>query len=282
MSNLITKHHSGSIRMDQQTQRTGPPGPRSAVAKQSTPPWPESHTYRAPDLIPAAGPERTTAFVMIVLPLIVVVLIGLGVQATGLDPLKYVPGLSGFFGDSNNGDGSSQGGFNGSSQDGSTGLNQGAPYPGSGIAPPVNSATTDENPIAPTMTDSVTDAIVTSASDTPFTEPTSSTTATDSAVATATAGDPASVVEAYYAAINNRQYSIAWNLGGDNLGESFTKFEAGFANLDHDTLTVVSVQSGVVAIDLTAANANGIEQTFTGTYTVAGGVITGSDIRQTG
>jgi hypothetical protein len=35
--------------------------------------------------------------------------------------------------------------------------------------------------------------------------------------------DPASVVEAYFAAINSHDYSRAWALGGENLGQSYSQ-----------------------------------------------------------
>jgi hypothetical protein len=93
---------------------------------------------------------------------------------------------------------------------------------------------------------------------------------------------PAAVVQAYFAAINAREYRKAWQLGGDHLTPSYSQFVAGFADTVSDTVDVGPAPGEVVAVLLTAVQADGTTQYYTGTYTVRGGVITGSDIRQTG
>ena len=93
---------------------------------------------------------------------------------------------------------------------------------------------------------------------------------------------PASVVEAYFAAINAHDYAEAWSLGGDNLGGSYAKFAAGYADTASDALTVVGVSGHDVSIDLTATNTDGSEQSFAGTYVVSGGHITSASVSQVG
>ena len=95
-------------------------------------------------------------------------------------------------------------------------------------------------------------------------------------------GDPAGVVEAYFAAINAHDYSRAWALGGSHLSSSYSQFAAGIANTAVDNVTILSVSGGTVAVDLTATNNNGSQQTFAGTYTVSGPTITGASIAQVG
>ncbi|HEY7014485.1 MAG TPA: protein kinase [Streptosporangiaceae bacterium] len=93
---------------------------------------------------------------------------------------------------------------------------------------------------------------------------------------------PAATVQAYFAAINRHDYSRAWNLGGKNTASSFSQFENGFAGTASDKLTVVSVSGGVVTVKLVATQTDGTVKDFAGTYTVEQGVITGSNIKQTG
>ena len=88
------------------------------------------------------------------------------------------------------------------------------------------------------------------------------------------ATDPASVVEAYFAAINDQDYQTAWDLGGENLDESYSDFTAGFANTQEDTVSIESVAGDVATATLVAQNDDGTVQDFSGAYTVTNGVIT--------
>lgn len=92
----------------------------------------------------------------------------------------------------------------------------------------------------------------------------------------------AAVVQAYFDAINARDYQRAWALGGKNIGQSYTTFAAGFATTDRDILTIRSVQGTTVTADLTAVQADGTKRTFHGTYTVTGDTITRFSVRATG
>lgn len=91
--------------------------------------------------------------------------------------------------------------------------------------------------------------------------------------------DPAGVVRHYYAAINERDFQTAWQLGGRNLSPSYQKFVGGFADTRHDTLTVVSTSGETVAIQLDAEQIDGSHRYYAGTYTVHDGVIVAADVR---
>ncbi|HEY3868231.1 MAG TPA: hypothetical protein VGM10_07760 [Actinocrinis sp.] len=91
---------------------------------------------------------------------------------------------------------------------------------------------------------------------------------------------PAGVVEAYFAAVNSRDYTEAWSLGGDNLGQSYGTFVAGFADTAEDTVDSLSANGANVAVQFTATNTDGTTAGYAGTYTVTGQAITGASIAQ--
>ncbi|WP_406271767.1 hypothetical protein OHT93_21685 [Streptomyces sp. NBC_00191] len=91
--------------------------------------------------------------------------------------------------------------------------------------------------------------------------------------------DAASTIEAYFAAINARNYRRAWDLGGKNLGGSYSSFQAGFADTVQDTVHIVDVHGGTVTVTLDALQTDGTVRSFAGTYTVRDGVIVDADIR---
>ena len=93
---------------------------------------------------------------------------------------------------------------------------------------------------------------------------------------------PAATVQAYFTAINNHDYTRAWNLGGRNTASSFSQFESGFTGTARDNVTIVSVSGDVVNVKLVATQTDGTVKDYAGTYTVDYGVITRSDISQTG
>jgi serine/threonine protein kinase len=95
------------------------------------------------------------------------------------------------------------------------------------------------------------------------------------------AAGPASTVQAYIAAINAHDYQKAWNLGGDNTGQSYSQFVQGFNGTAKDTLTVQSVSGNVVTAQLEALQSDGTVKNYQGTYTVTNGVITNFNITQT-
>lgn len=101
-------------------------------------------------------------------------------------------------------------------------------------------------------------------------------------VSSSSANSPAAVVQAYFAAIDAEDYEQAWTLGGENFGESYTQFTAGFANTATDTVQILSTSGSTVSVDLTATQTDGTQKQFTGTYTVSGNAITSASIIQAG
>ncbi|WP_329252557.1 hypothetical protein OG223_24605 [Streptomyces sp. NBC_01478] len=92
---------------------------------------------------------------------------------------------------------------------------------------------------------------------------------------TTAAAEPAAAVTAYFAAINNRDYSTAWALGGKNLGDAdYDAFVAGYATTERDTISQVSVQGTVVTLVLNALQTDGTSHSYNAAYTVLDGVIT--------
>jgi hypothetical protein len=75
---------------------------------------------------------------------------------------------------------------------------------------------------------------------------------------------------------------VAWSLGGDNLGQSYTQFVDGFSNTASDTVSIVSTSGSSVSVDLTATQTDGSQKQFTGTYTVSGQAISSASIAQSG
>ncbi|MET9611208.1 DUF4352 domain-containing protein [Kitasatospora indigofera] len=106
----------------------------------------------------------------------------------------------------------------------------------------------------------------------------SGTTPPASSAAGQAAADSRATVEAYFAALNAKDYPAAWALGGKNLNSSYQDFTAGFASTARDNVTVTTVNGQVVGVVLDAVQTDGSHRVFTGTYTVRGGVIVGADI----
>lgn len=92
--------------------------------------------------------------------------------------------------------------------------------------------------------------------------------------------DPTAVVEAFYAAINAGDYGTAWQLGGDNLGESYAAFTIGFSDTLTDQLTVTGASGDTVDVDLVAQHTDGTQHEYVGDYTVNHGAITHGTLRE--
>ena len=92
------------------------------------------------------------------------------------------------------------------------------------------------------------------------------------------------VVMQYYQDITNGDYADAWNLGGANIGGSdYAGWAAGYANTTSIYLNSYSdFGSDQVSVDLVSTQTDGSVSTYTGTYTVANGVIVAAQITQTG
>jgi hypothetical protein len=84
--------------------------------------------------------------------------------------------------------------------------------------------------------------------------------------------------------ITDSNYAAAWALGGDNLsnGVSYASWVAGYSTTASITLNTYSQWgSSTVYASLTATQADGTVKTYSGTYTVSGGVIVAAHIVQT-
>jgi hypothetical protein len=105
-------------------------------------------------------------------------------------------------------------------------------------------------------------------------EPTTTTTTEDPTTPTTDdTADPATVVRNFYAAVNRQDYVTAWQLGGMNLGQSYSSFAQGYATTVSSDVTVVSTSGDVVDVVLTAQWTDGTTHEYTGTYTVENGQI---------
>jgi serine/threonine protein kinase len=92
------------------------------------------------------------------------------------------------------------------------------------------------------------------------------------------ATDPGSVVQQFYADINDHRYLAAWRL--TLRREPYAKFAAGYAGTAQDTLTITSVSGNVVKFALTALQTDGSQKNYAGTYTVTNGIISSADVKQ--
>jgi serine/threonine protein kinase len=104
--------------------------------------------------------------------------------------------------------------------------------------------------------------------------------------AVTTSRNPAEVVRAYFAAINEHRYLRAWMLvgggtSGSSNGTSFQQFRAGYDGTLRDSVKILSTSGDVVTARLWASQDDGVIKVYEGTYTVTGGIITSSDVQQT-
>jgi hypothetical protein len=83
----------------------------------------------------------------------------------------------------------------------------------------------------------------------------------------------AQVVTAFFAAINNHQFSVAWADGGNNLYASTQALEAAWAHVSHVTATVLGVRGHIVLAGIRATSATGTEISLRQAFTVRNGVI---------
>ena len=87
----------------------------------------------------------------------------------------------------------------------------------------------------------------------------------------------------FYQDITDGNYAAAWALGGDNVsdGVSYAGWVAGYSATASITLgTYSQFGASTVYASLTATQADGTVKTYSGTYTVSGGVIVAADIVQ--
>jgi hypothetical protein len=96
------------------------------------------------------------------------------------------------------------------------------------------------------------------------------------------AGDPWSVVSAYFQDVTLRDYAAAWKLLGPVLqGSGYASFVAGYADTGQQTVTKISQSGDQVSFTLRSDNPDGTVQTYQGTDTVTGGKIVAAHIVQT-
>ncbi|MFD9482815.1 hypothetical protein [Streptomyces sp. NPDC059991] len=113
-------------------------------------------------------------------------------------------------------------------------------------------------------------------------EPTMAAGPTTDTTGPSTAPGPQGTITAYYDALNRGDYETAWSLGGKNLTTSYSDYAAGFADTRRADVTVLSVRGDTVSVDINARQRDGSTRSYTGTYTVRNGEITGASVRQTG
>ena len=85
---------------------------------------------------------------------------------------------------------------------------------------------------------------------------------------------PSAVVESYFAAINAHDWRRVWDLGGKNLGQTYSQMVAGYRSTAHDVLASIHVHGDKVTVRLLARETNGTVQTYRASYVVRDGVIT--------
>jgi hypothetical protein len=119
-----------------------------------------------------------------------------------------------------------------------------------------------------------------SAAPTPSASPSPTPSPTPSA--TPTPGGPVATLEAYFAAIDDKNYAKAWQLGGRNAGGTYSNFVSGFAATARDIITILSVSGNTVTARLAAEQTDGTVKTFQGTYIVENGAIVQFNVQQIG
>ncbi|MFC4033890.1 hypothetical protein ACFO3J_20745 [Streptomyces polygonati] len=235
--------------------QAGPPGPGLPPdrAVRGSPP-----SYRAAGLIPAAGRVRTLVLAMVGIPLLLVLTVAF-VRGTG------------------------SGGSAGQAADVRSGITAGAdggtPQPARQPSPAASS--TQSPSLQPSTVAPSTAQPSTTAYPTAPTAPAGQTPASPPLNTDTPAPAPDTTVNSYYAAINRRDFTTAWSMGGKNLDPTYAGFVAGFADTVLDTLTVVSVQGDTVSVTLDSLQANGARHSYSGAYRVHGGVIVGGHLVRT-
>ncbi|WP_234441920.1 hypothetical protein [Streptomyces sp. NRRL S-1448] len=94
--------------------------------------------------------------------------------------------------------------------------------------------------------------------------------------------DASATVREFYQAINDREFSAAWELGGKNIGgSSYSSWVAGYDTTVSILLSAVNTDSpGKASAVLYATQRDGSVKEFRGTYTVSDGVIVSADISE--
>jgi len=82
------------------------------------------------------------------------------------------------------------------------------------------------------------------------------------------------VVEAYFAAINTRNWLAVWKLGGQNFGEPFATMVAGYQGTARDDIASLRVNGSMATVHFLAYGTDGTVRSYVLRYLVQGGMIT--------
>lgn len=233
--------------------------------------------YRGVGLIPAAGRARTWGLAVVGAPLVLIFLFGLAIGPNAGPDV---------------GSGASAGRSHGTTFGTTFGTTSGTTSGTGGLLPTTAPYTAPATPYTPAITTPPTTP-ATGGLDSPFGDPstqvtntgtgtgasTGTSTGTGSATATPTgAVDPRTVVGAYFEAINARDYSTAWSLGGKNLDPDYDAFVSGYATTKQDLITITDVRrsderKSVVRLVIRALTTDGRTRSYDAVYTVSGAEI---------
>ncbi|MGW0014000.1 hypothetical protein ACWDVX_30185 [Streptomyces tendae] len=220
-------------------------------------------SYPAPGLALTPGPLRNQALTVIAIPFVLIVVLAVVLATTGPD--DGAPSTDGLYGS-----GALPGWGSGTTDDGTS-----------------DDSTSDDgtNPDGTYGDDPYEDDTYDGGTygDGPYGDGTTDDTATDDTATDGTTTDetgPEATVTAYFDAINNRDFTAAWELGGKNLNQDYDTFVAGFATTQRDDVTVTGTSGDDVSVTVVAWETDGTQTTYEGTYTVSGGVITSADMRE--
>lgn len=88
------------------------------------------------------------------------------------------------------------------------------------------------------------------------------------------------VLNAYFDAVNLRDYARAWQLGGPVFASAYEQFVNDHATTAHYDLTVLAVDDGVVSAAMDVTQTDGSHRYYQGTYTVRAGAIAASTMHE--
>jgi hypothetical protein len=81
------------------------------------------------------------------------------------------------------------------------------------------------------------------------------------------------VVQRYIAAINQQDWPLVWQLGGKNLGQSYSQMVDGYSTTSKDVITSIQADGDNVAVSIDAYQDDGSVQAYNLQYQVVDGVI---------
>ena len=93
----------------------------------------------------------------------------------------------------------------------------------------------------------------------------------------AVSAGPASVVYAYYAAINDREWPKAWALAGQPAlvdSAAYSQWADGYGCTVRDQVTSITARGAALLVSVRAQESGGVTQTYRFSYVVRGGVLT--------